>query len=124
MNTAPERPDYFNTEPPRRLPQGAALPALRHGEVEIARLTLERSGEAEVTSLRARPSPDGSIFLVLVDEFGTLFNLPVDRVTQPLTALELLGLLQQTNPPPMGSPGTVRVDSDFYLGLNELAAEA
>ena len=118
-------PDYLKNLLQRQHPQargGEDLPDLREGEVEIARITLVDSVHGEVTSLRARRSADGSrIELSVSDEYETEFTLPRAEVEQPMTAEELLRLLQHTDPPPLKSSCQLRLDSPFYPALDDLA---
>ena len=103
---------------------GEDLPDLGQGEVEIARLTLLDSVHGEVTSLRAkRESSDSGIVLSMVDEDGTEFQLPVQRVSASLTAGEVLVMLRDSEPSPTDTSCQVGFDSCFYPKLDALAVE-
>ena len=103
---------------------GEDLPDLAQGEVEIARLTLLDSVHGEVTSLRAkREFSDSGIVLSLVDEYGTEFQLPVQRVSGPLTADEVLVIFRDAEPSPTETSCQIGFDSCFYSDLDALAVE-
>jgi len=103
---------------------GEDLPDLAHGEVEIARLTLLDSVHGEVTSLRAKREPSESgIMLSLVDEYGTEFQLPVQRVPAPLTADEVLVMFRDAEPSPTDTSCQIGFDSCFYPDLDARAVE-
>jgi hypothetical protein len=101
---------------------GEDLPDLAPGEVEIARLTLVDSVHGEVTSLRAMRSPEGSgILLSMVDEYGTEFELPVQKGPAPLTAEEVLAVFRDAEPTPTDTICQIRFTSLFYPELDALA---
>jgi hypothetical protein len=101
---------------------GEDLPDLARGEVEIARITLVDSVHGEVFSVRARPvTRKGLIELRVVDEYETDIALPTSRFEQPLTTTELLRLLAGADPSPLVSSCQLRLDSEFYPRLDELA---
>jgi hypothetical protein len=101
---------------------GEDLPDLDEGEVEIARLTLTNSVHGEVTSLRARRSPDGSeILLQMVDEYETCFALPYEQVASPLTSEQVLELFREADPSPLDTSSEVELQSFFHNDLGNLA---
>lgn len=103
---------------------GEDLPDLDQGQVEIARLTLVDSVHGEVTSLRAKRSPeDSSILLSMVDEYETEFELPTPKVSVPLTAGEVLVIFRDAEPTPTDTPCQIRLSSFFYPDLDALAVE-
>jgi hypothetical protein len=103
---------------------GEDLPNLNDGEVEIARLTLVDSVHGEVTSLRAKRTPDGrQILLTMVDEYETEFTLPRSEFPVPLTAKEVLFLFRDANPTPLATSCQIRFASHFYPNLDGLASE-
>jgi hypothetical protein len=103
---------------------GEDLPNLLIGEVEIARVSLINSVHGEVSSLRARRSPDAAtILLRLVDEYETEFELPTRDIERALTAEEVVSLLQAAHPSPLDSPCELRLDSWYYDELDAIAEE-
>ena len=103
---------------------GEDLPALEQGAVEIARLSLVDSVHGEVTSLRAKRDPgDPSIFLSIVDEYGTTFELPSRKVSVPLTAEEVLVTFRDADPAPTDTSCQIEFSSFFYPNLDHLATE-
>ena len=117
-------PKYLKQMLQRQHPQargGEDLPDLGADEVEIARVTLVDSVHGEIFSLRARRTPNGGIALSLVDEWDTDFTLPPTEIAAPMTAEQLLRFLQAADPSPLTGPCQLRLDSAFYLGLDDLA---
>ena len=92
---------------------GEYLPGCLHGEVEIARISLQ-STTSDVISLRARPTPSGIAYRI-EDEYEGQFTLPITESRLPLTLAELVrqfdeGTLQ-------GLPG------NLATGYNDMNAE-
>jgi hypothetical protein len=102
---------------------GEDLPDFENGEVEIARLTLANAVHGEVTSLRARPDPDGGILLRLADEYGTTYELPFDRIDTPLSPEQIIELFRDAVPSPADTSCEIELQSFFYPELAEMAAE-
>jgi hypothetical protein len=101
---------------------GEDLPDLDEGEVEIARLALTNAVHGEVTSLRARRSPNGNeILLRMVDEYETCFELPYDRVESPLTSEQVIELFRDADPSPLDTSCEVELQSFFHNDLGDLA---
>jgi hypothetical protein len=101
---------------------GEDLPDLAPGEVEIARITLVDSVHGEVISVRAQPlEGQGAFELRVVDEYESEIALPTTRFERSLGATELLRLLAAADPSPLVSSCQLRLDSDFYPGLDKLA---
>jgi hypothetical protein len=109
--------------PPRNVSQPSNSPA---GSAVKARTPCCHSGRhGEVTSLRARPEPEGSgIALWMVDEYGTEITLPAPHVPLPLTPEEIVSLFQAADPSPTETSCEVRFHSWFYPNLNEVAGAA
>ena len=100
---------------------GEDLPDLEEGEVEIARMTLANSVHGEVTSLRARRSPDSKeIMLHMCDEYGTSYDLPFDQAESPLTGEEVLSLFREAEPCPAETTCEIKLQSYFYPDIDEL----
>jgi tetratricopeptide (TPR) repeat protein len=103
---------------------GEDLPDLVQGEIEIARLTFVNSVHGEVTSLRARRDPkDVSILLSMVDEYGTEYQLPVQKVSASLTAEEVLVMFRDAEPSPTDTSCQIGFNSWFYPDLDAVAVE-
>lgn len=73
---------------------GEYLPGYLPGEVEIARVALE-STTGDVISLRARPAEGGGIEYRVVDEYDTVFLLPVTASGRPLSLAEIIRQLDE-----------------------------
>ena len=100
---------------------GEDLPDLEDGEVEIARLSLTSSVHGEVTSLRARRSPDGDkISLRMVDEYETEYDLPFENTDAPLSDEQVARLFLEADPCPAQTSCEIEMQSYFHPGLNEL----
>jgi hypothetical protein len=103
---------------------GEDLPDLAQGEVEIARLSMVDSVHGEVTSLRARLSPEGSsILLSMVDEYETEYALATPKTLTPLTAEEVLRTFRDAEPAPTHTSCEIEFSSFFYTDLDSLAIE-
>lgn len=101
---------------------GEDLPDLLEGEVEIARLSLANSVHGEVTSLRARKDDGaGNILYRMVDEYEAEIVLTSESSTNPLTVEEVLDYFSDADPSPANTSCEIKMSSDFYPGLNELA---
>lgn len=74
---------------------GEYLPGSLIGETTIARVSL-MSTTGDVLELRARPVPAG-IGYRIVDEYDTHFWLPFETTQEPLTAGELVRLLDESH---------------------------
>ena len=100
---------------------GEDLPDLEEGEVEIARLSLASSVHGEVTSLRARRSPDGDkISLRMVDEYETEYDLPFESADAPLSDEDIARLFIEADPCPAETSCEIEMQSYFHPRLCEL----
>ena len=59
----------------------------------------------------------------MVDEYETEFQLPKSRVSEPLTAEEVLMIFRDADPSPIITSCQIRIDSYFYPELDALAVE-
>ena len=112
---------FFQAQHPQ-MRGGEDLPDLAPGEVEVARLVLLNSVHGEVTSLRARRLPNGRIGYALVDEYDTIFELPITASDGPLTDEQVLAQFRDVDPSPMDTGCTFGFRSLFHPDLDELAA--
>ena len=100
---------------------GEDLPDLEEGEVEIARLSLSGSVHGEVTSLRARRSPDGDkILLRMADEYETEYDLPFENTDASLSDEDVARLFLEAEPCPAETSCEIEVQSYFHPRLSEL----
>jgi len=76
---------------------GEFLPDFESGEVEIARVSL-KSTTFDQISVRARKKGDHA-HLSVEDEYETEFELPFDKVTEPLSLGQLIEMLNGTDHP-------------------------
>jgi hypothetical protein len=75
---------------------GEYLPKYLPGEVEIARICLQ-STTSDVISLRATPTADRKIAYRVVDEYDSVFTLPIYSSDTPLTLAELIRQFDEGN---------------------------
>jgi len=80
---------------------GEDLPDLLDGEVELARITYTETVRGEVASLRGIRAGDDVMALRLVDEYGTHFVLPFDRVYGSISTHEVMRIFVHSVPPPV-----------------------
>ena len=100
---------------------GEDLPDLEDGEVEIARLSLTSSVHGEVTSLRARRSPDGAqILLRMADEYETDYDLPFENADTALSDEDVARLFLEAEPCPAETSCELEMQSYFHPRLSEL----
>ena len=119
---------------------GEYLPTYLPEEVEIARVAMQ-STTADVISIRAFMEADHLIHYRVVDEYETEFSQPITESELPLTAGELIHLIDTSDG--HGEPGLVlpflamnaeydeperlrdfiSVDSDFYPGVGRHYAQ-
>lgn len=103
---------------------GEDLPDFEKGEVEIARLTLANAVHGEVTSLRARPDPEGNgILLRLSDEYETDYELPFDRTEAPLSTEQILELFHDSEPSPAETSCEIELQSFFHPEISRMAEQ-
>ena len=94
---------------------GEYLPNYDAREVEIARIEL-KSTTYDVISLRARPI-GSRIKYSLVDEYKTVYRLPQQTSSRPLSLRELIRFLDLVEQPDLTEPAWSRFG--FILSFNE-----